>query len=97
MTQPPSESCHEDAPGLTRQVTLGQLEKKRSTEEIRKAYLPSNVKILLVAESPPSNGDFFYVKSEMTRYTMVAFEKASGLKFKSIRHFLEYFKDCGCY
>ncbi len=97
MTQPPSESCHEDAPGLTSQVTPYQLGKKMSTEEIRKLYLPSNVRILLMAESPPSSGDFFYEKSEMTRYTMAAFEKAFGLKFKSIKHFLEYFKDCGCY
>ncbi len=97
MTQPPSESCHEDAPGLTSQVAPYQLEKKMNTEEIRKAYLPSRVRILLVAESPPSSGDFFYVDSGMTRYTMMAFEKAFGLKFQSTRHFLEYFKDRGCY
>lgn len=68
-----------------------------NTEEIRKAYLPSSVRILLVAESPPSSGKFFYNDSDMTRYTMKAFEKAFGLKFDNTGHFLEYFRDCGCY
>lgn len=67
------------------------------TEEIRKAYLPSSVRILLVAESPPASGKFFYVDSAMTSYTMKAFEKALGLEFNSTAHFLEYFRDCGCY
>ncbi|BCG46470.1 hypothetical protein GEOBRER4_n1265 [Citrifermentans bremense] len=97
MTQATSETHHEDAPGLISQKISRQLEKKMSNEEIRRAYLPSNVRILLVAESPPSSCKFFYTGSGMTRHTRRAFENAFGLKFDSTGHFLEYFKDCGCY
>lgn len=59
--------------------------------------MPSNVRVLLVAESPPDSGKFFYVDSRMTKFTLRAFEKAYGLKFNGSADFLEYFKDCGCY
>ncbi len=97
MTQATSETHHEDAPGLMSQVIPQQLENKMNNEEIRKSYLPSSVRILLVGESPPSSKEFFYKKSQMTRHTMTAFEKAFGLKFHDAGQFLEYFKDCGCY
>jgi hypothetical protein len=67
------------------------------TEEIRKGFMPSNVSVLMVAESPPDSGKFFYVDSGMTKFTSRAFEKAYVLKFNGSADFLEYFRDCGCY
>ena len=46
------------------------------TEKIRISYKPENIKLLLVGESPPASGEFFYVKSLMTVYTSRAFERA---------------------
>lgn len=68
-----------------------------NTEEIRKTYLPLTVRLLLVAESPPASGKFFYINSRMTTFTARAFQKAHGLQFKTTVKFLEHFKNCGCY
>lgn len=67
------------------------------TESIRQSYRPSKVRLLLVGESPPASGKFFYVKSSMTTYTAQAFQKAHGTRFLDNREFLEYFKAYGCY
>ena len=53
--------------------------------------------MLLVGESPPANGKFFYVKSAMTTYTSRAFEKSHGMTFQDDAGFLRYFKECGCF
>ena len=69
------------------------------TETIRNSFRPRTIRLLLIGESPPANGQFFYVKSKMTSYTASAFEKAHNLKFskKDQTQFLEHFKACGCY
>jgi hypothetical protein len=43
------------------------------TEKVRMSYKPGNIKMLLVGESPPASGDFFYVRSMMTVYTAKVF------------------------
>jgi hypothetical protein len=67
------------------------------TESIRQSFRPSQIRLLLVGESPPASGRFFYVKSAMTTYTARAFEKAHGTPFSGEKDFLQYFKACGCY
>jgi len=67
------------------------------TEKIRQRYAPDKIKLLLIGESPPDSGEFFYVKSNMTTYTSRAFKKAHGIKFIDNTEFLKYFKDCGCF
>jgi hypothetical protein len=68
-----------------------------NTELIRQSYRPASVLFLLVGESPPASGKFFYVNSNMTVYTARAFEKAYGKSFASTQDFLDFFKKCGCY
>ena len=49
------------------------------TEKIRKLFKPDRIKLLLVGESPPASGKFFYSKSPMTLYTSSTFEKVFSL------------------
>lgn len=69
------------------------------TEAIRSSFRPKAIRLLLIGESPPASGQFFYVKSQMTTYAASAFEKAHNRKFsnKDQTQFLEHFKACGCY
>jgi hypothetical protein len=67
------------------------------TEAIRQKFRPDKIKLLLVGESPPANGKFFYVKSAMTTFTSRAFEKAHSVRFGQTSDFLDYFKACGCF
>jgi hypothetical protein len=67
------------------------------TELIRQLYRPSDIRLLLVGESPPASKKFFYVKSAMTKHTAQAFKKAYGASFRDDEEFLHYFKICGCY
>jgi len=53
--------------------------------------------ILLLAESPPASGRFFYIKGALTTFTARAFEKAHGVTFEDNQAFLNYFKDQGCF
>ena len=75
--------------------------KMASTEKTRGTYLPKRVRLLLVGESPPASGRFFYYgDSSMTRHTARAFEKAYRVGFgddPGCRKFLDFFKECGCY
>ena len=68
-------------------------------ESIRNSYMPDKINLLLVGESPPSGGDFFYIKSNMTKFTARAFELAHSVNFpeNDQKAFLEYFKKCGCF
>ena len=68
-----------------------------NTEEIRNQFMPKKAKILLVGESPPDNGTFFYVKSNMTTFRSRPFEKVFGVHFADNREFLKYFQSKGCY
>jgi hypothetical protein len=70
------------------------------TELIRRAYKPDKVRLLMVGESPPAKGGFFYLKDRkilMVTYTGQAFQRAHGLTFRDNEQFLNYFKECGCY
>jgi hypothetical protein len=67
------------------------------TEPIRLRFKPDNIRLLLIGESPPASGKFFYLKSAMTTFTARAFERAHGVKFKDNPEFLDYFRACGCY
>jgi hypothetical protein len=67
------------------------------TESIRQSFKPESVRLLLIGESPPASGRFFYVRSAMTTYTSRAFETAHRVSFKNNSDFLNYFKACGCY
>jgi len=67
------------------------------TEKIRQSYAPERIRLLLIGESPPVSGEFFYVKSNMTTYTSRAFKRAHGITFKDNAEFLKYFMNCGCF
>jgi hypothetical protein len=63
-------------------------------------YLPKQVRLLLVGESPPASGKFFYCGGPMARYTAGAFEDAYGVRFPNspdCKEFLAFFKEHGCY
>ena len=66
-------------------------------EALRRSYRPNKVHLLLVGESAPASGKFFYLTSAMTTFTAHAFEKAYGLTFADNTEFLRFFQTCGCY
>ena len=66
-------------------------------EAVRVSYRPQVVEILFVGESPPANGDFFYVSSAMTSHMAHVFETISTTRFASSSEFLDFFKAKGCY
>jgi hypothetical protein len=66
-------------------------------EALRRSYQPQKVHLLLVGESAPASGKFFYSKSTMTTFTARAFEKVYGLTFTDNADFLRFFQTCGCY
>jgi hypothetical protein len=68
-----------------------------NTEAIRQSFQPANIRILFIGESAPASGEFFYLKSNMTIYTMRSFEKALGAHFDDIKDFQWFFMSCGCY
>jgi hypothetical protein len=76
---------------------LGKATVATDLETVRNRYRPNNVRLLLVGESPPESGKFFYMKSAMTTHTAHAFESAHGRKFSNTEAFLEHFKHCGCF
>ncbi len=50
---------------------------RAAREELRKRYLPAILKVLMVGESPPSSGRFFYSRSSLLyRATGAAFQSA---------------------
>jgi hypothetical protein len=67
------------------------------TESVRQAFKSLDTEILFIGESPPASGVFFYVQSNMTRYTKEAFEQAFGARFDDTKDFLWFFRACGCY
>jgi len=66
-------------------------------ELLRKSYKPNNIKILIVGESAPAGGTFFYDRSNMTLYTKKAFENAFDKSFSNEKDFLDFFKKQSCY
>lgn len=70
---------------------------KMDIEELRERFKPETVRVLLVGESPPAEGTFFYDRSLMTTYTKNAFEAALDQSFESNDQFFEYMKKSGFY
>ena len=66
-------------------------------ESLRESYRPDSVRVLLVGESAPAHGAFFYRESAMTTITARACEDALGVRFDSTEDFLRFFRDQGCY
>ena len=68
------------------------------TETLRARYKPDRVQILLIGESPPVGGTFFYAaNSNLFRYTREAFEAALDRTWASDDDFLMFLKQCGFY
>lgn len=66
-------------------------------EEIRNRFRPKVTRLLLVGESPPANGTFFYsADSNLYRYTVAAFTEA-GIRTGNATLFLDTFRDLGCF
>ncbi|MEW6230545.1 MAG: hypothetical protein AB1700_21080, partial [Bacillota bacterium] len=62
-------------------------------EQKRQNYQPRDVRVLLIGESPPANGTFFYSgNSNLARYTREAFEAVFG-SFGDMTEFLDAFRD----
>ncbi|MDR3560586.1 MAG: hypothetical protein P4N59_03955 [Negativicutes bacterium] len=70
----------------------------KSIEQIRLSYKPERIKVLLVGESAPDAGTFFYKADTLCGYTQKAFARvfddAVGI---SGYDFLDYFEAKGCY
>lgn len=66
-------------------------------EVLRESYKPRKIRLLLIGESAPASGRFFYQKSLMTVYTSRAFEAVFGKSFPNESAFLDFFRSTGCY
>jgi hypothetical protein len=67
-------------------------------QEIREGFKPERILLLLVGESPPASGDFFYRgRTQMVRYTATAYEQAHRIQFEDLDAFRAYFKASGAY
>ena len=65
-----------------------------NVDALRSRYLPKQVKLLFVGESPPQGGTFFYAcNSHLFRYTKASFERTLERSFNSDHAFLEYFTE----
>lgn len=61
-------------------------------ESLRSRYRPKHVRVLLVGESPPAGGTFFYAaNSNLFRYTKEAFEAVYGQHWARGTDFLDFF------
>jgi len=67
------------------------------TERIRQSFKPDKIRILLIGESAPAGGQFFYTHSRMTRYVARAFTLAFNTPFDDDLTFLKYFQEKRCY
>ncbi len=67
-------------------------------EKIRTSYKPDKVRILLVGESAPMAGDFFYFGDSLCKYTKSAFAKVyPEVGLQTIQDFLNFLKEKGVY
>jgi len=68
-------------------------------EALRRSYRPRRVRLLLVGESPPAGGTFFYheEKNLLSTSTACAFKGAYGIEFEDNASFLRFFQSRGCY
>lgn len=67
------------------------------TQQARRAYLPDEVRVLFIGESPPAGGTFFYfANSNLYRATDEAFANGAP-PFRRASDFLPAFSTAGCY
>ena len=65
-------------------------------QRIRLNYLPKDIKVLFIGESPPIGNTFFYKgRSVLFNSTREVFEKFYNKDFSDSFYFLEFFKDSG--
>jgi hypothetical protein len=66
-------------------------------EVVRRQFLPNNVSLLFIGESPPAGGTFFYLaNSKLYGATKEAFRSALPDRVRG-PNFLERFAELGCY
>jgi hypothetical protein len=81
--------------GMARRDDAVTSEWASATEQLRARYRPDDVKVLLVGESAPAGGTFFYqADSNLFHATREAFVRAMG-PMPDAERFLEKFKDLG--
>lgn len=67
-------------------------------EEVRGRHKPAQTRVLLIGESRPANGTFFYCgNSDLARYTREAFKDQYGPFVGDMEAFLRCFQRLGCY
>lgn len=67
-----------------------------TTEQLRSRYRPRHIRVLLIGESPPVGGTFFYAaNSNLYRYTRRAFEAALEQEWSTDEAFLDFLRDFG--
>lgn len=70
---------------------------RSATERLRRRYQPPDIRVLLIGESPPAGGTFFYsANSKLYDATREAFTAAIPA-LRSRPDFLDAFKQLGCY
>jgi len=74
---------------------------ENSLENLRHSYKPSEIRLLLVGESPPPHKGFFYdattTEGPLSRNTRRSFEDFFRTKYSDRQDFLRQFKSKGCY
>jgi hypothetical protein len=78
---------------------MGDIIIYETIDKIRFSYKPNKVKVLLVGESVPTDGNFFYYgDSNLYNHTKSAFEKVyPEVSSLTIHDFLGFFKEKGFY
>ena len=77
-------------------VSIARLKAVQGAELLRRQYLPKEVRVLFVGESPPAGGTFFYAaNSNLYFATEEAF--VAALPARAGKDFLEEFRRMGCY
>lgn len=72
--------------------------KTNDLESLRFSYKPEDVKVMLIGESPPKSGKFFYKGDSILYFaTVEAFTSAYTRSFKTHLEFLDFFKEKGFY
>ncbi|MCC5786886.1 MAG: hypothetical protein JJU33_09315 [Phycisphaerales bacterium] len=67
-----------------------------NTEELRARYRPHRIRVLLVGESPPAGGTFFYAaNSNLYRHTREAFESVFDRAWPDEESFFDFLREYG--
>jgi len=67
-------------------------------ERLRESFKPKEIKVLMIAESPPFSGNFFYRGDDFAQFTHRAFVKVcEPVKGLTTDEFLHYFRNRGFY